>query len=471
MRRFLISVIMILFLAAAGLGGNYCLNYLAGAENTDRQKPASGSSICEPDISWLEEKEIGAFVSGLPVLMLDTGSSQITKENPVWARMGVFDRGGVNDIQGNPDEILNCTVKLRGASSYSKFDKSQFRIKFYEKKNGKSLNYPLCGMGANSEWVLNGPFLDKTLIRNSLVYDTARKCMEWAPDSRFVEVFIDGKYQGVYLAVEPVTNGESRLRLSTFGLVSGQTSFILKRDRVGTEDTVIQTWGTVNGKTINELSISYPTEKNITDRQAAWITDEVSAFEKRLYSEEFERGAFPYEDCIDVDNFADYFILNQAVLNHDAGVLSTYVYQELGGKMMMAVWDYNNAFDNYQWFAMEYDEFYMMEAPWFDRLLRDRAFVDRICQRYRELRQDILSLDTLYGMIDGKRELLGDAVKRNYKVWGYVFQSSLLVGQDQDGEERDIESYEDAVAKLKESIKRRLEFLDGHMEELYDNCF
>ena len=47
-------------------------------------------------------------------------------------------------------------------------------------------------MGANSEWVLNGPYLDKTLIRNKLVYDLARELNGWAPDTRFVELFVDG---------------------------------------------------------------------------------------------------------------------------------------------------------------------------------------------------------------------------------------------------------------------------------------
>ena len=45
-------------------------------------------------------------------------------------------------------------------------------------------------LGANSEWVLNGPYLDKTLIRNKLVYDLARELNGWAPDTRFVELFV-----------------------------------------------------------------------------------------------------------------------------------------------------------------------------------------------------------------------------------------------------------------------------------------
>lgn len=474
MKRIIASLGMVALLSAAGIAGNYLYNHMPEdiTEKTIQTDTQTGQKeqIISPNIKLLQEQGIDAFTSQLPVLMIDTGNAQITKENPVWGKMGIYDRENGNDITAEPEVILDCSVKLRGASSYSQFDKAQYRIKFYREQEGKAFDYPLCGMGANSEWVLNGPFLDKTFIRNSLVYDTAKKCMEWAPDNRYVELFVDGEYQGVYLAVEPVTNGESRLRLSTFGLASGQTAYILKRDRVGTEETAIETWGALNGMTRNELSISYPSKKDLTQQQRAWITENVSDFERMLYSDDFEDGNFRYEDYIDVDSFVTYFILNEAVLNHDAGSLSTYAYQELGGKLAMAVWDYNNAFDNYQWFAMEYDEFYMTDAPWFSQLLKDRVFVDKICTRYYELREDILSIDTLYGMIDEKQAYLGDAILRNDAVWGYVYSNNMLDGEDENGNDRDPASHQEAVEQLKGSIRRRLTFLDAHIGDLYEYC-
>ena len=38
----------------------------------------------------------------------------------------------------------------------------------------------------------------------------------------------------------------------------------------------------------------------------------------------------------------DYFIINEFAMNYDAGNLSTYVYKELGGKLQLAAWDFNN---------------------------------------------------------------------------------------------------------------------------------
>lgn len=466
LKRILLSIVMIGLLVGTTICAAYIYDKEGFKESQKEEKQYTDGTVCKPDIKHLDKYGIKSFTSELPVLMIDTGNQQIVKSAGVWGKVGILDRASGNNIAESPDTVLHCTIKLRGASSYSQFDKSQYRLKLFKKKKGGTLNYPLCGMGKNSEWVLYGPFLDKTLIRNSLVYDTARKIMEWAPDSRYIELFVDGRYQGIYLAVEPVTNGESRLRLSTFGLMSGQTAYILKRDRVGTETDVIKTWGQMHGKTINELSIEYPTSSNITQKQKQWITKDISAFEERLYSDDF--ASFQYEDYIDVDNFVDYFILNEITLNNDGGVLSTYPYKELGGKLKLAVWDFNNAFDNHQWFAMQYDQFHMIDAPWFDQLLKDRDFVEKICQRYHSLRQNELSTKTLSQMIEERQSRLSGALERNYKIWEYVFSTKL--SRSDGNEERNAKSYSKAIHFLKQTIKKRLKFMDEHIEDLYEDC-
>ena len=312
-------------------------------------------------------------------------------------------------------------------------------------------------MAENSEWVLNGPFLDKTLMRNKLAYDLSREIMEWAPDTRYCELFLNGKYQGVYLATEPITNGTGRLRLSKFGLLSGNTAFIAKRDRVGTEMVSLENYGTVAGKTVNELFLDYPAADKVTPKEISWITKRISDFERALYKDDFaEKG--DYLHYINVDNFVDYYIINELFMNIDAGNISTYVYEELNGKMCLAVWDFNNSLDNYQWGKLDTNEFYILEHSWFDRLLQDSAFVDRVVDRYYELKEDSLNEDHMLGLLQQYQEELGDAVNRNFTVWGFSFYL--------DG--RDAKSYEEAYCQLKTTLHERLNFLDEHITDLYD---
>lgn len=452
------------------IGGNYLLGQFSGEAEESQKNMLIAGDLCKIDQDYMDYYGLQPFSTDLPIIMIDTDGEEIVKETVTSGRIGIIDQeSGINSTEDDFNARLFCTVKLRGASSYSGFDKPQFRIKLYQKENGKKLNYALCGMAKDSEWVLYGPFLDKTLVRNALVYHTAQELCVWSPDTRFVEVFVNGCYQGLYLAVQPVTASPGRLNLSDYGLASGQTAYIVKRDRVGTEEHVLHTWGELSGYTLNELSVSYPSANDLTGQQMNWIEQDISAFEKALYSDYFADKDIGYAKYIDVDSFVDYYLLNEAVLNHDGGILSTYCYRELGGKLKMALWDYNNAFDNYQWFIMESDEFHMNDnTPWFQRLLQDRNFVDKLCARYHELRESTLSTESMYRFISETETQLADAAARNDKVWGYTFNMNLLTNFD--GGQRNPASREEAVTQLKTVIRERFAFLDYHIEDLYAGC-
>ena len=136
--------------------------------------------------------------------------------------------------------------------------------------------------------------------------------------------------------------------------------------------------------------------------------------------------------------------------------------------MQIAIWDYNNCFDNYPWFTQDFQEFILQENSWFSRLLQDRVFVDKVVERYRELREGTLSEEYLYQRIDACVEELGEAKERNFAVWGYTFYGKLLV--EDDDIPRNPTNYEEAIEQLKSSIHTRLSFLDEHITDLYQGC-
>jgi spore coat protein H len=470
MKRILLLIAMMFAVLAAFVGAAWAYHTFPRYDTASGKSTAGKtvSSWAKPDEDALAYYGLGVFKTTLPVLYIDTGKAYVTKENPVWARIAVLDAsedGSPRSVTDTPDYSEAITIKYRGASSTS-FDKRQYRIKFYKAQgSSKEKQCSLLGMGSNSEWVLNGPFLDKTLMRNHLIYTLGREILEWAPDNRYAEVFVDGIYQGVYLVVEPVTSGETRLRLSKFGLLSGDTAYIVSRDRIGSAGEPLRVYGKTAGKTNNDLYIDYPTEKDLTDSQRIWITADISRFEKALYSDDFSDRQGGYAQYIDMDSFADCYILNEVAMNHDMGNLSTYIYKELGGKLQMTLWDYNNCFDNYQWFAEDYTAFYGKDAAWFSRMLQDKNFVDRVMARYKELRKTTLSEEHILSVIGDTGTELGPAVERNFAVWGYTFDMNLLTGQG-----RDLTSYGDAVKQLRDAVHTRLDFLDEHFADLYEDC-
>lgn len=412
-----------------------------------------------------------SFCSQIPLIVIDTDEQTILKEDKIWAEASIINgEDQLNHLDDTAEYTGAITIKYRGSSSYLVFNKKSYRIEFFEEEDSdKEKDYDLLGMGASSEWVLYGPYLDRSLVRNKLMYDLSAEMLPWSPECKYIELFIDGEYQGIYLAVEAITNEANRMNLTQFGLLSGQTSYIIHREKSGIEPDPLETYGNTMGYTQHEVSVLYPGSTKITDEQREWITKDLEEFEKVLYSDYFDDPTIGYAAYIDVDSFVDYYILNEFAQISDAGYISTYTYKNLGGKLTMTVWDFNNGFNNYQWINFSPDEFCVAENNWFKRLLQDRAFTEAVVERYHELRQGIMSDASLEQMIDEDIAYLGDAVDRNFTLWGYTFHQGMLC-DDEEGNERDPKSFEEAVTMLKETIFARGAFLDNHIEDLYDYC-
>ena len=201
----------------------------------------------------------------------------------------------------------------------------------------------------------------------------------------------------------------------------------------------------------------------MTEKQKEYIQKDISEFEQVLYGKNFSDKRLGYQAYIDMDNWVDYFIINEFAMNYDAGNLSTYVYKELGGKLQLAVWDFNNGFDNFQDSVKSTDILHTVKNSWIEKLWQDKDFRDRVCERYVQLRKTTLSDEHIADKIASYQEELGEAVDRNFKVWGYSFNEALLAGTTKEGASRDIGSYEDAMKQLTDTIRERLAYLDKEL--------
>ena len=74
-----------------------------------------------------------------------------------------------------------------------------------------------------------------------------------------------------------------------------------------------------------DISIEYPGGDTLSAEMAKQINLEYSAFERSLYTYDYDAPAYGYRRWIDVDEFVDYYILNEFCKNEDAGRYSTYI--------------------------------------------------------------------------------------------------------------------------------------------------
>lgn len=422
----------------------------------------------------------------LPLVLIDTGGAvipgePITDENNKEIGFTVTDEGEemlsatiriISDETRNhhpsdiPDLESDTLIRIRGNSSRY-FDKKSYLLRLTD-EDGAYRNEAVMGMDAHYEWALHGPYLDKSLIRNYMWYNIAGEIMDYAPNVRFCEVILNGQYQGLYVMTETITNGED-CRLNISEPVDGTTStgYLLRQDR-GTDDPLkdIETFSEYTYRNLQEIDIKYPRSSDLTPEMARAIGQDFSDFEKSLYSYDYDTDDYGYYYDIDVESFIDYFIINEFTTNYDAGHLSTYLYKDIGGRYKMVIWDFNSACDNYNETTLEPRRFEVQLCVWYYMLMKDEYFVERLIDRYHELRQTYLSGDYLAGYINDVVDYLGPAVGRNFEKWGYTFAEYRPLQPD----ERNPEDFEAAVRQMKEYIYDRSAWMDEHIDSLLQFC-
>ncbi len=432
------------------------------------------------DASRVCEHADSSFCTHLPLLCVDTNGATIpgrayyddegnkiittapNGDSYVTVSVTVTDHADANNhLTDAPTQASLAQMNIRGNSSRH-FVKYGYALNLVDEL-GNNAPAQMMGMDSHHDWVIHGPILDKTLIRNYMWYNIGGEIMDYAPNARFFEMFINGEYEGLYLMTERITAGDSnsRLNLSVNKKNNTFTGYCVRYDRGTDELKDLDTFTMYTEKTGQILNLVYPGTKNITPELKAKIEAEFSEFERMLYSSDFNHPTNGYSAYIDIDSFVDYFIINEFTSNYDAGRVSTYLYKDIDGLYKFCIWDFNSACDNYQEEAMDREAFFIPNAVWFEALMRDEAFVERIIERYRELRETYLNEEYLMEYIDSTIAYLGDAVDRNFERWDDAFIYDLLLPV-----ERNPDSYEEAVEDLKQYVCERGRWMDQNIESL-----
>ena len=202
-----------------------------------------------------------------------------------------------------------------------------------------------------------------------------------------------------------------------------------------------------------------------------YIEKDISKLQKILYSYDLLNKVNGYDQYIDLNAFAEYFIINEFFGDSDAGRFSTFYFKSSRGKMEPVIWDFNNSCNNYIDYEKDQAGFSMLDVPLFDVLIKDERFIDLVVSKYRQLRKDILSEEYLLNYIDETNLWLGEAVDRNYERWGYVFDLANYNGMNYlTPVERNYTSHKESVKQMKDYIEARGDWLDRNIDVLYQYC-
>lgn len=455
----------------------------------DDTAPRFHQHLEEPGYTPCTDHGEGVFCSHLPLIFIETGGVEIPglpvdeSGEPVTSDMeyqyvtkaadgsstiacavSVVDTSGQNHhIADEPSLQTDAQIRIRGNTSRY-FDKKGYLLRLTS-DDGKSIAEEMLGMDAHDEWALHGPCLDKSLLRNYMWYNIAGEFMDYAPNVRFCEVFIDGEYQGVYVLTETITNGidgHGRLNLTASRDDLTETSYVIRKDR-GSSNPIknIEIFTQYSRRNLLDVDIVWPGAENLTPERISYIKQEFSAFEKSLYSYDYDTEEYVW-NYADMDSFVDYFIVHEFTCNYDVGYRSTYMYRDIRGKYKMCIWDFNSACDNFHETVTELQRFEVQNIVWFWMMKKDEKFTSAVIDRYRELRESYLSDEYLTQYIDDVVEWLGPAVDRNFEVWGYTFDEWRPL----DPSTRNPGSYEAAVQQIKDFCCQRGAWMDENIDTL-----
>ena len=110
----------------------------------------------------------------IPIVTIDTNGLEIPGEardgSTINSNIKIYDDETKNNYLSDAPKITTvATIRARGNSSL-RFDKKGYLLKFIN-EDGSENKQEVMGMDSHDEWILNGPFLDKTLIRNYMCYN------------------------------------------------------------------------------------------------------------------------------------------------------------------------------------------------------------------------------------------------------------------------------------------------------------
>ena len=407
--------------------------------------------------------------SHLPIVHINTFGAPIPDEPKIPARMEIIYTEGDTSSQYDPPNAYsgNIRIERRGESSAG-FPKKQYTLET-QTETGERWNVPLLGLPPENDWVLYAPYSDKSLMKNVLTFTLSRQMGNYAPRTRYVEVILNGDYQGIYVLVERIKQDKNRVdiaKLSPTDIEGDDLTggYVLRSDKT-TNMEAYEYWTSPVTQPYGRRSqyqFYDPKYRNLKYEQRRYIVDFTKLFEQTLTASNFKDSINGYRKYTEIFSFIDAMFINELSMDVDCYALSTYFFKDKdsdGGKFHAGPhWDYNLAWGNVNYGNVNADDGFIYTRGgrmylW-KRMMEDPWYANVAWSRWDELRNGVLSWENIEHIIDSCVADMGPAVDRNFERWPtlgtYVWANIEWP-----------DTYQGEIDMLKTHITDRLPWLDS----------
>lgn len=380
---------------------------------------------------------------GIPVLAIDTeGGKKIkSRDEYLKATYLYFEAGSSSASLGG-----SCKIRGRGNTTW---ETRELYKKPYLLKLNEAASFS--GFPASEKWVLMANTADKTQLRNSYATHLSKTAFSggiWQSSCSFINLFVNGSYNGLYAITEKIEMTPGRIPLE-----EEKGSFLFE---VNTRQD--QDW---NFRSKNGVPFSIRTSLTPEKRRFVAQQEKIQNAENILFGEGFTDGGRGWRTVLDEVSFADWYLLNELTKNHDAKFQSScYMYydSETEKIYMGPAWDFDISCGNISWDDCDKPEgFWVAKASWYERLFEDPKFVEFVQKRWTEERGKI---EESLNWLDEQAEILEEEIMLNDAVWKNIGRRQWPHAPGW----KSRKTHGDELNYMKDWLKKRIAWLD---EELF----
>ena len=373
-------------------------------------------------------------------MYIDTeNQNTVSKDDWTICHISVDGMGEYSNFSGT------ARIKGRGNSSWLWYDKKPYKFKLDSKSK-------LLGLSQAKDWNLLANYRDVTDMMNVVAFETARYIgMPNTNHTRFVEVFLNGEYIGLYQLTEKIEVDDNRVNIDR------EKGVLLTLDQDDGPTLSPNKYNNFFSKVYSlPMAIKYPDEP--TAEQIAHAADEFAVLENAIKAHDYKL----VDSLLDIPSFIGILQLHEYFYNVEIDApRSIYLYKDAGGKYVFGpVWDWDAGFD-FDWsnmytghdFFSNYKELIYGTDPYrasgasykismfFRDMFKNKEFVTKYKDTWNS-NKDSLYLEPWIKIEKYTSELMKGSYSRDLKKWP-------VYGKNVSAE----------IARMSEWLQNRLDYL------------
>lgn len=295
--------------------------------------PISAQDVTQPHPGSKDIQVTGT----LPVMHIITADNvPITQKETYVQATCWIDALGIEGFEsvGSANEPLALGIRGRGNSSWT-YDKKPYKLKL-EKKTS------LLGMPKHKHWALLNHVPSQEGLLEMIAFEVGRCVgLPWTPRVQPVEVMLNDRNIGLYYLAETVKIDKNRINIyeqpdNNTDVATIDGGWLLEIDNYD-DPYQVKIMQDAQGDAF-EARFTHKTPEELSQMQRDWLVSELTTITEAIYSP--DKSNLSWQDKIDVEALAKYYIAQEFMSNLDAFVGSTYLYKDLEGKWVFGpLWD------------------------------------------------------------------------------------------------------------------------------------